>query len=77
MTPRIIGKMVLMVLETSLTEFSIPPIWAKLDAVTKNKKSTVNNDFFIGIDLAIWRFTIITIAKSITELDLKFNPFKI
>ncbi len=26
-TPRIIGKMVLMVSETSLTESSIPPIW--------------------------------------------------
>ena len=36
MTPRMIGKMVLMVVETSSTESSIPPICAKSDVESKD-----------------------------------------
>jgi len=47
MTPRIIGKIVLMVLETSLTEFSIPPICAKSDVENNEIKVAKQFDFFI------------------------------
>lgn len=38
MTPNMIGKMVRMVLETSSTESSIPPICAKSDVESNDKK---------------------------------------
>ena len=47
MTPRIIGKMLLIVSETSLTEFSIPPICAKSDVEIREANVAKKIDFFI------------------------------
>ena len=48
MTPSIMGKMALMVSETSLTESSIPPIWAKMVLEISSKKAVGNSDFFMS-----------------------------
>jgi len=48
MTPRIIGKMALMVSEISLTESSIPPIWAKMVFEIKNNSVVKYSDLFIS-----------------------------
>tara|TARA_R110000868_G_scaffold138231_1_gene352159 strand:- start:1096 stop:1401 length:306 start_codon:yes stop_codon:yes gene_type:complete len=49
MTPRIMGKMVLMVSETSLTESSIPPIWANVDPVVISKRKRVLRGLFMTV----------------------------
>ena len=48
-TPRIIGKIVLIVSETSFTDSSIPPICASIGAVTNRNTMTANFDFFMII----------------------------
>jgi hypothetical protein len=48
MTPSIIGKIALMVSEISLTESSIPPIWAKMVFEIKNKNEVTYSDLFIS-----------------------------
>lgn len=49
MTPRIMGKIVLMVSETSLTESSIPPIWANVDLVDISKSKSVLIGLFMTV----------------------------
>ena len=49
MTPRMIGKMVLMVSETSLTESSMPPIWAKEGTVVISKSKRVLIGLFMTV----------------------------
>ena len=46
-TPRIIGKIVLIVSETSFTESSIPPICASMGAVANSNAMSANLDFFM------------------------------
>ena len=48
MTPRMMGKMVRMVSETSLTESSIPPICAISEFEINSKKRVTNSDFLIS-----------------------------
>ena len=48
-TPSIMGKMVLIVSETSFTESSIPPICASMGAVANSNAMTTNFDFFMVI----------------------------
>jgi len=47
-TPRIMGKIARMVSEISLTESSIPPIWAKMVFEIKNKSVAIYSDLFIS-----------------------------
>lgn len=68
MTPRIIGNIARMVSETSFTESSIPPIWAKL-FVNENKSAVkMKIDLFITMrfinlkQVGYWNF-----AKSIMK----------
>ena len=49
MTPSIMGKMVRIVSETSLTESSIPPIWAKVDPVVISKSKRVLSGLFMTV----------------------------
>ena len=49
MTPRMIGKMVLMVSETSFTESSMPPICAKVGIVISSDPINIKSDFFITV----------------------------
>tara|TARA_R100000935_G_scaffold33897_1_gene54331 strand:- start:8712 stop:9017 length:306 start_codon:yes stop_codon:yes gene_type:complete len=49
MTPRIMGKIVLIVSETSLTESSMPPIWAKVDPVVISKSKSVLIGLFMTV----------------------------
>jgi len=49
MTPRIIGKMVRIVSETSFTESSIPPICAKLRAIENKSAVKMKIDLFIAM----------------------------
>lgn len=47
-TPKMMGKMARMVSEISLTESSIPPIWAKMELETNKKRMVMNSDFRIS-----------------------------
>lgn len=49
MTPRIIGKIARMVSETSFTESSIPPIWAKLCVTESKRADKMKIDLFITV----------------------------
>tara|TARA_R110001592_G_scaffold264819_1_gene530260 strand:- start:115 stop:387 length:273 start_codon:yes stop_codon:yes gene_type:complete len=46
-TPRIMGKIARMVSDTSLTEFSIPPICANMELETASNRTDKYIDFFI------------------------------
>ena len=54
MTPRMIGNIFLIVSEISVTESSIPPICAKSDVDSNEKKVAREIDFFITNNFKFW-----------------------